>query len=252
MTPFHYRNAAAALLLLLPLAAPLQAQSIDAEAERLLKSSLSYVGQLGRFAFSARSSIDVVLKSGQKIQLDSTLDAVVQRPNRLRVRRGSGPDEVRMFYDGRSLTLWSPAQQQYVSLPAPDTIEQTIDLARERLGIIAPAGDLMAVNAYQLMTDGVTSGFVVGKTVIEGVRCDHLAFRAPHADWQIWIEEGARPLPRQMVITTRDQPSEPQFGFVITKWNLQPPIEPQTFNFVAPKGAQRLELPSPEAAAPGK
>jgi hypothetical protein len=36
--------------------------------------------------------------------------------------------------------------------------------------------------------DGVTDGFVVGKAVIEGVRCDHLAFRAPHVDLQVWVQ----------------------------------------------------------------
>lgn len=262
MTPSDRRNLsvaqrpwgrhAVAALLLVPLAAPLQAQTIDPEAERLLKSSMSYFGQLGRFGFSARSSFDVVLKSGQKIQLDSSFDAVVQRPDRLRVRRDSGPDELRLYYDGRSLTLWRPAKKQYVSLPAPDTLDETIDFAREKLGIIAPAGDLIGANAYQILMDGVTEALVVGKAVVEGVRCDHLAFRAPHVDWQIWIEEGPRPLPRQMVITTRDQPSQPQFGLVITKWNLQPRIEPQTFDFVAPQGAQKIELTLPETTTPGK
>ena len=71
------------------------------------------------------------------------------------------------------------------------------------------------------MTD-VTQGFVVGKAVVEGVRCDHLAFRAPHVDWQIWIQEGKEPLPRKLVITTRDQPNAPQFSVVVTKWNLKP------------------------------
>ncbi len=246
-----WRSAAALLLAAVPMLAPAQG-GVDPEADRLLKASLAQVGQFQAFGLSARTSLDVVLKSGQKIQLGTTLDAVVQRPNRLRVRRGIGADEVRMYYDGRSLTLWSPARQEYVALPAPDTLDKAIDFAREKLGIVAPAGDLMAADAYPLMMDGVTSGFVVGTSVVEGVRCHHLAFRAPDVDWQIWIEQGARPLPRKLVITTRDQPSEPQFELVITQWNLQPKIGPGTFKFVAPQGAQKVELPSPEAATPGK
>jgi len=34
--------------------------------------------------------------------------------------------------------------------------------------------------------------------VVEGVRCDNLAFRAPNVDWQIWIQEGPEPLPRKL------------------------------------------------------
>jgi hypothetical protein len=96
------------------------------------------------------------------------------------------------------------------------------------------------------MTD-VTQGFVVGKGVVEGVRCDHLAFRAPHVDWQIWIQEGKEPLPRKLVITTRDQPNAPQFSIEMTKWNLKPVFTPQTFAFRAPSGARQVEfLPLPK------
>jgi hypothetical protein len=57
-----------------------------------------------------------------------------------------------------------------------------LDFARTRLDIVAPAGDMVYRNAYDILTDGVTGGVVVGKAVIEGVPCDHLAFRAPQLD----------------------------------------------------------------------
>jgi hypothetical protein len=91
------------------------------------------------------------------------------------------------------------------------------------------------------MTD-VTQGFVVGKAVVEGVRCDHLAFRAPHVDWQIWVQEGTQPLPRKLVITTRDQPNGPQFSVTVTKWNLKPAFTAQTFAFKAPSGAKKVDF----------
>lgn len=248
-----WRRLAAALVLAPTLATPLRAQPVvTPDADRLLKSSLAYVGQLSKFGFGARTSLEVVLTSGQKIQLGGAIDAVVQRPDRMRVRRGSGLDDQTYVYDGRTLALWNPARNEYASLPAPDTIDKMLDFARERLGIVAPAGDLIGADAYAVMMDGVTEGFVVGKSLVEGVRCDQLAFRAPHVDWQIWIEEGARPLPRKLVITTRDLASEPQFEVVITKWDLQPRIDTRTFAFVAPKGAQQVDLALREPATPGK
>jgi hypothetical protein len=88
----------------------------------------------------------------------------------------------------------------------------------------------------------VTSSFVVGKSVVEGVRCDHLAFRAPHVDWQIWIQEGKEPLVRKLVITTRDVVNAPQFSVVTTKWNLKPQFTDRTFAFTAPAGAKKVEF----------
>jgi hypothetical protein len=83
---------------------------------------------------------------------------------------------------------------------------------------------------------------VVGKAVIEGVVCDHLAFRAPDVDWQIWIQEGPQPLPRKLVVTTLDLPNAPQFAVTVTRWDLQPPLDAQTFTFTPPPGARQIEL----------
>ena len=243
----------AALLTVLPATAPSWAQTgVEPDADRLLKTSMAFVGGLGKFSLPGRSTLEVVLKSGQKIQLGSTLEGVVQRPGRKRVRRGSGADEEVLVFDGNSLTLWSPARNEYASLPAPQTIDKMLDFARERLGVVAPIADVGASDGYAVMMDGVTSGLVEGQSLVEGVPCDHLAFRAPHVDWQIWIERGERPLPRKMVITTRDMANEPQVEVVITKWDLQPRIEARRFEFVVPKGAQRLEPALPDPADPGK
>ena len=117
-----------------------------------------------------------------------------------------------------------------------------LDFARMSLDIVAPAGDVIYANAYEILMDGVTESLVVGKSVIEGVRCDQLAFRAPHVDLQVWIQEGPQPLLRRFVITTRDLPNAPQFSVTVTKWNLQPKFSAQTFSFVAPSGAKRVEF----------
>jgi hypothetical protein len=66
------------------------------------------------------------------------------------------------------------------------------EFARTKLDIVAPASDLLYKNAYEILMNGVTDGFVVGKAVIEGVRCDHLAFRAPHVDLQHHARPGQR------------------------------------------------------------
>jgi len=88
----------------------------------------------------------------------------------------------------------------------------------------------------------VTSGFVIGKSVLEGVRCDHLAFRTPHTDWQIWIQEGKQPLPRKLVITSTDIQNAPQFSIVMNNWNLAPKIDAQMFEFMPPKHAKPINF----------
>jgi hypothetical protein len=232
----------AALTFVLPLSAIAQPAGIDPQATKLLKASTDFLASQPRFAAESRNTLEVVLTSGQKIQFDHAARMWAQRPNKLRADRTGDLVEQSFYYDGKSLTLLNQGEKYYATIAAPGTLEEMLDMARSKLDIVAPAGDLVYKNAYDLLMTDVTQGFVVGKGVVEGVRCDHLAFRAPHVDWQIWIQEGKEPLPRKLVITTRDQPNAPQFSVVVTKWNLKPVFTPQTFAFRAPSGAKPVEF----------
>jgi hypothetical protein len=58
-------------------------------------------------------------------------------------------------------------------------------------------------------------------------------------DFQLWIETGARPLPRKLVITTLSDPTQPQHSMLLT-WTLNPKLEEAEFKFRPPPGAQRI------------
>ncbi len=212
LTSRNIRAAAVAAFLLaaaVPLAALAQPAGIDPQATKLLKASTDFLASQQRFSIDTRNSLEVVLTSGQKIQFDHTARASIQRPNKLRADRTGDLVEQSFYYDGKSLTLHNPAQKYYATVAAPGTLEEMLDLARTQLDIVAPAGDLIYANAYDILMTDVTSGFIVGEGMVEGVRCDHLAFRAPHVDLQIWIQKGSQPLPRKLVITTRDVANAP-------------------------------------------
>ena len=226
----------------LALAAQAQPTGIDPEAQRLMKASTDFLASQQRFSVDTRNTLEVVLKSGQKIEFNHTARSSVQRPNKLRAERTGDLVQQLFVYDGKTLTLYNPKDKAFAQVAAPDTLEAMLDFARNQLDIVAPAGDLLDKNAYGILMDGVTDSFVVGKAVIEGVRCDHLAFRAPHVDWQIWVQEGAQPLPRRLVITTRDLPNAPHFAVTMTKWHLKPTFDAQTFEFTPAAGATKVDF----------
>jgi hypothetical protein len=226
------------------LAAQSQPAGIDPMAQRLLKASTDFVASQQKFNVDTRNSLEVVLKNGQKIEFNHTTRQSVQRPDKLRSERTGDLVNQVFIYDGKSLTLNNLTDKVYSRVEAPDTLEGMLDFARSKLGVVAPASDLIYRNAYEVLMDGVTDGMVVGKAVIEGVRCDHLAFRAPNVDWQIWIQEGAQPLPRRIVLTTRDLTNAPQFAVTITKWNLKPTFDAKTFAFSAPANAREVDFAS--------
>jgi hypothetical protein len=61
-------------------------------------------------------------------------------------------------------------------------------------------------------------------------------------DWQIWIEDGDKPLPRKLILTSKQVKGEPQFTVVIRNWDLTPKLTDQEFSFTPPKGAKKIEF----------
>lgn len=245
------RSTLAAVLLLggVPAQAELsQPDSVAPAARQLLKAATDFVAAQQKFSLDTASSLDVVLPSGQKIQFDHTARVAVARPNQWRAERtGELVDQV-AYYDGKSLTLHNPDGKYYATIAAPATLEEALDFAREKLDLVAPAGDLLYRNAYDILMKDVTAGIVVGKGVVDGARCDHLAFRAQNIDWQVWIEDGGRPLVRKLVITSLDMLNAPQFTVVTRNWNLSPQFDAATFRFTPPEGTQKREFVLKNAA----
>ena len=125
-----------------------------------------------------------------------------------------------------------------------------LDFARDQLDITAPASDLLYKDAYERLMQDVTSGFVVGKAVVLGVKTDHLAFSGKEVDWQVWVEEGAKPLPRKYVVTSKLVTGAPEYIVIMSKWDLAPKIAAGWFAFVPPKDAKQVEfLPAAAAGA---
>jgi hypothetical protein len=219
-----------------------QPAGIDPQVEKLLKRMSDYLAGRQQFTLKAESTLEVVLTSGQKIQFDSPATLEVSRPNKLRAHRKSDIANQEFFYDGKTLTLYNPKENLYATTTAPPTIDETIDFAREKLDIVAPASELLYKNAAEKMLKESSSGFVVGPSVVAGIKCTHLAFRGSEVDWQIWIQEGDKPLPRKFILTSKQVKGEPEFTVVIRSWDVAPKLTNQEFSFVPPKSAKKIEF----------
>ena len=231
-----------ACLLVIPVLANAVEPGIEKAAVERLQASMSYLAGLKTFSLETHSTLEVVLHSGQKIQFDNSVDVTVQRPNKLHAMRRGDLMHQALFYDGKTLTLHDASAGFHATVEAPDTLEGMLDFARDSLDLVAPAGDFIYANAFDILMDGVNSAFVVGASFVEGKVCDHLAFSAPGTDWQIWIQQGDRPVPRRIVITSRDVMSAPQYTVHIREWKLEPDISAGDFRFDEQRDTTAIEF----------
>jgi hypothetical protein len=248
MVTVNLRMAAAAFALgalaLSAVATEVRAQvpEVEPDATRILKRTTDYLGSLQRFSLDTENMLEDVLVSGQKIQYDFTASVVIQRPNKLRSERTGDLLNQLLVYDGKTLTIYNREHNYYATADAPDNIDDLLHFARDTLDLVPPTGDMVYTNAFDLLTTGLTSGVVVGKAMVGGVRCDHLAFRNPVVDWQIWIADGDKPLPHKYVLTTKDDPAQPQYITLMSNWRVAPKLKDALFSFSAPKGAKKTDF----------
>ncbi len=217
------------------------AEEIEPQADKILQQMSNYLGGLDKFTISSHSTIETMLDSGQKIMLDHDNVSSVRRPDKFYSSRLGDAVEQHFFYNGKTFTIYSQEHNYYATVPAPNTLSATLTMAISQFDLTAPGADLLYKDSYARLAKGLISGFYAGTALINGVECHHLAFRNAEVDWQIWIETGAKPLPRRYVITSRWITGSPQYA-VNLNWNTRPDLSDEMFNFAAPKNAEKIDI----------
>lgn len=226
-------------------AAAIPAQAISAEAQAVLDRMTSALQNLSSYSIEADGSRDEVVALGYKLQNNEHAELVVQRPNKLRAEVSGDVRNRTFVYDGAKLLMYSPDDAVFTRIEAPDSVGGMIEKLLDS-GVEMPLIDVLYQASTGALTEGVRNGILVGTSTIDGVECDHLAFRQADIDWQLWVEQGARALPRKLVITTRYEVGDPQYQATL-RWNLKPKIQNSTFVFTAPKGVNEIAFNKPSS-----
>ena len=116
----------------------------------------------------------------------------LNRPDKLRVKRTGGYADVELVFDGKTVSIYGNNAKSYVQADAAGTIDQMIDTIQSKSSAGMPGSDLLLTNSYDELMVNVIDAKHIGRGVVDGVECEHLAFRTPETDWQIWIEAGAQ------------------------------------------------------------
>ncbi|MBI5260677.1 MAG: DUF2092 domain-containing protein [Bradyrhizobium sp.] len=212
------------------------------DATKILKAMSDFVGGQNTIAVTFDSDIEVITTELQKIQFTSSGQVVLNRPDKMRIRRTGGYADVELVYDGKTVTLFGHNTNLYVQEQTSGSIDRVFDELQGRLGTAMPGTDLLVANSFDtLMTDAVDAKHI-GQGMVDGVECEHLAFRTPEVDWQIWVETGARTIPRKYVITSKTVTGAPQYTVRIKEWKSEVPGDASAFAFKAPNEAKKIPV----------
>jgi len=212
------------------------------EALAVLKRMSDFLTKQESFRIQAHSGYDVVQSVGIKLEFGGDRTITVHRPDRLliEIRERTGESSTVRF-DGRAISVFFPAENAYVSIEKPGSLEQAIAYLAEDFGVPMPMSDFLEPDFYAAVVDQVELGVVVDdESRIAGHLCTHLAFQTNTLVFQLWVQNGDVPLPRRIVITHQEEDQSPQFWAQIQDWELGVETSDELFEFTPPKGAERL------------
>jgi len=214
------------------------------DAKSILKAMSDYVRNQKTIELTFDSDIEVITRQLEKIQFTNSGEVLLSRPDKLRAHRVSGHTDVALFFDGKTVSVLGRNINGYATFDAPGSVDQLIEALRAGYGIALPGADLLLSNPYDVLVAGVKEAKYIGRGVIDGRECEHLAFRNFDTDWQLWVEVGEKPIPRKMVITSKTLNNAPQYTLRVKNWKTGVQPAPDAFAFVPPTGAKML---SPDA-----
>ena len=216
------------------------ARADEAQAKSLLKAMSDYLAAQKAIYFEYDTNLEIVTTQQQKIGLASSGTLTLERPDKLHATRTGGFANLEMVFDGKTLTLLGKNANLYAQVEAPGTIDQLVDVLRDKYHRPVPAADLLMSDPYKELMPLVTDVKDLGSGVIHGIECDHLAFRTKEVDWQIWIAQGARPYPCRYVITSKKVTGSPQYTLDITAWKTGTEVASDGFKLEIPADAKKL------------
>ena len=219
-----------------------ESRLVDPRADELMRQMSERLARVAAFALEAEEVYDDVPEQSPRRQLVNQRYVAMRRPNRL-VGDASGDALNRSFwYDGKTFSALDKEQLVWAGGAVPPTVDRALDWVFEQTGTVVPLADFLYAESYARLMADVQRGVYLGIHQAAGVPCHHLSFEQATIDWQIWIDAGAEPLPRKLVITYKTEAEVPQYAVTIHKWNLQAKLPDELFRFTPPDGAIRVEV----------
>lgn len=235
------RRGAFALAAAALLAVASTARADDGAAFKVLKGMSDYLASQKTISLSFDADVEVITPDIEKIQFASSGQLLLSRPDKLRAIRIGGYSDVEFVFDGKTASVVDRSTNGYVQFDAPGPVDQLIDKLRNDYAMALPGADLLASNVFEVLSEDVLHGADIGRGVIGGVECEHLAFRSQDTDWQLWVQVGDAPIPRKFVITSKTEAGAPQYTLVIREWKTDAQPAADAFAFKPAEGAKKLE-----------
>src|SRR5262249_52455725 len=200
-------------------------------------------------SFTAVVSYESPSRLGPPLVYTTRSEVIMQRPDKLRViTPGDGPAS-EFYDDGKTVMAFSPAENLVAVADASPTIDATLRVAFQRAAIYYPFADLIVVDPYKDIANGLKVAFYVGRSnEVGGTTTDMVVFAHDNVLVQMWIGVKDQ-LPRRSRAIYSDDPTQLRHQMELSNWRLDAPVPAGTFTSAPAPTAERSPFAPPDPAA---
>ena len=223
-------------------AEPVVRSDPDPRAAAAVKAMADALRKAGTFSVRIESWSDDPTAEGGFVSVPTQGSITVRRPDGVFGERRSDRGRRKFWYDGKSFSALDVDRGMHATVEAPPTLEGTVDMLKERFGLVLPLADLLVDDPADSYTKHADAIDYHGIHPVAGVPCHHLGFSSSWLAWQIWIAAEGDAVPRRVQITYLDEPGDPRYVAELSDWKLGVPVAASDFAFVPPAGSTAVVL----------
>lgn len=220
----------------------------EPRALELLKAASERLAAAKSMSFTALVTYEFPSQLGPALAYTTKSEVTMQRPNKLKViTLGDGPAS-EFYYDGKNMMAFAPAENLVAVAAAPPTIDATLQVAYDTAAIYYPFTDLIVVDPYPALVDGLKLAFYIGQSkIIGGTTTDMVAIANDNVFMQIWIGTDDK-LPRMVRAVFRADPLRLRHQLEISDWKLEPAMGADAFVSAKAASAKRIAFAVPKVS----
>jgi peroxiredoxin len=251
----HFIPALLGLALLAPMAAAREAGArVERRAETVLRAMEKFYRST-RTLTAHVSCATTIVTAGDKQDLFCAYDARLARPNKLAIIPGKcspGTMAPTVISDGKTgVSAYMDFNKRHTLRPAAESLDdvfksEDIALVNRTLAGMFLLNQLMQSSPYETLLRHVLEVKYVGEELLDGRKTDHLSFIEKDVTWELWVDQGAAPLPRKAVpdVSKLMDPASGMKTTVLVEfsgWTTDAPIADELFHFAIPQDSLLID-----------
>jgi hypothetical protein len=230
--------------------APEATPSLDPKALEILKAASSKLAAAQTLKFNAVHFYESPSRQGHPLAFTTKSEVTLQRPDKLRVMILADGPASEFYYDGKKMMAYAPAENLVATADAPPTIDATLEQAYHSAAIYFPFADWIVADPYKEMSEDMKLAYYIGQSKVVGQTTTDMVAYTDHGVFiEAWIGAEDK-LPRLLHATYLDDPERLRHTLVLSDWQLDAAVPPDTFTSAKAASANPMPFAHPHPESP--